>query len=148
MKLAAPELIHSGVFVNRSLTPRSRKRVDVGGAADCAGGSAGGDDAAVGVVHCFDDVWVVDVAFVPHGGGEVSGGDKEDVDVVDSEDFVEVFVGDDVFEEDDQEGVVVGYVHEVGVHRGLVGWCSCLALPIGGNLPPSTTFWASAASLT
>ena len=33
---------------------------------------------------------------------------------VDFEDFVEVLVGDDVFDEDDEQGVVVGQLHVVG----------------------------------
>ena len=86
----------------------------VGFSADGAGGSAGGDDALVGVIHGFYDVGVVDVAFVSHGCGEVAGGYEVDVDVVDGEDFVEVFVGDDVFDEDYEQGVVVGDVHVVG----------------------------------
>ena len=57
---------------------------------------------------------MVDVSFVPHRCGEVAGGDEEDVDMVHFQNFVQIFVGDDVFEEDDEKGVFVRNVHEVG----------------------------------
>ena len=49
-----------------------------------------------------------------HGCGEVARRDEEDVDVVDFQNLVEVLVGDDVFDEDYEQGVVVGFEHVVG----------------------------------
>ena len=64
-----------------------------------AGGAAGGVDAGEGVVDGLLDLGVVYIADVAHSGGQVVGGDEEDIDVVDGEDLVEVFNGDDVFDE-------------------------------------------------
>ena len=75
-------------------------------------------DAAEGVFHGLSDFgdvgYLVPDAFVSHRCCEIAGGDEEDVDVFDFEDFVEVLIGDDVFDEDDEQGVVVGQLHVVG----------------------------------
>ena len=83
LNLAAPSLIPFGGVGEEEFYAEVEEAFYVGFSADGAGGSAGVDDASVGVVHGFYDVGVVDVAFVSHGCGEVAGGYEVDVDVID-----------------------------------------------------------------
>jgi len=81
------------------------------------GDATGRLDAAEGIFHGFGNLrdvgYLIPDALVSHRCGEIAWSDEEDVDIVDLKDFVEVLVGNDVFDENDQQRVVVGQLHVV-----------------------------------